>query len=202
MGLTAIGLIYSPWGKRSGAHYNPVVTFMFYRLGKVAPVDALGYVIAQFVGGTAGVFLASRVAHPVIEDPAVYFVVTKPGASGSATAFFAEFCITFILMSVVLQTSSNPRWSRFTGLFAGLLVALFITFEAPLSGMSMNPARSFSSAVVAQDWMAIWIYFCAPFLGMLIAAEGFRIQGKAATCAKLHHHHSFPCIFCSYHDPA
>jgi len=54
MGLTALALIYSPWGKRSGAHFNPAVTLTFFRLGKVAPRDLVGYVLAQFIGGTAG----------------------------------------------------------------------------------------------------------------------------------------------------
>src|SRR3954452_1248912 len=57
MGLTAIALIYSPWGKRSGAHLNPAVTLTFWRLGKVSPADAAFYVVAQFAGGAAGTWL-------------------------------------------------------------------------------------------------------------------------------------------------
>src|SRR5215510_15752888 len=57
MGLTAIGLIYSPWGQQSGAHYNPAVTLTYFRLGKIERGDALGYVIGQFLGGVAGVLL-------------------------------------------------------------------------------------------------------------------------------------------------
>jgi aquaporin Z len=91
--------------------------------------------------------------------------------------------------------------ARFTGLFAAALVALYITFEAPISGMSMNPARTFGSAFSAHVWTALWIYFCAPPLGMLLAAEVYvRLRGtKSVLCAKLHHQNSQRCIFrCGY----
>jgi aquaporin Z len=100
-------------------------------------------------------------------------------------------------MSVVLRVSNTPGLARFTGLFAGALVALYITFEAPISGMSMNPARTFGSAVVGRLWQNLWIYFTAPLLGMLLAAEVYRRRTGAhrVYCAKLHHHNSRRCIF-------
>src|SRR5262245_59792960 len=76
MGLTAIALIYSPWGKRSGAHINPAVTLTFFRLGKVAPWDAIFYIMAQFVGGIAGVALVALSADRLIAHPAVNYVAT------------------------------------------------------------------------------------------------------------------------------
>src|SRR6266540_9853 len=152
MGLTAIGIIYSPWGRQSGAHLNPAVTLTFLRLGKVKPWDALFYVAAQFAGGVSGVWLVAAVAGRVVADPAVNYAVTVPGAFGIGVAFVAELTIAFCLMSVVLATSNTPRLARFTGLCAGALVATYITLEAPLSGMSMNPARTFASAVPAATW--------------------------------------------------
>jgi aquaporin Z len=201
MGLTAIALIYSPWGKRSGAHYNPAVTLTFFRLGKVAPRDAIAYVLAQFAGGVAGMAIAAWALGTLVADDSVHFVATLPGADGVFVAFVAEVIITALLMTVVLTVSNLPRIARHTGLFAGTCVALFITFEAPLSGMSMNPARTFASAVVAQDWRALWIYFVAPPLGMLLAAARYtwsRGQARVA-CAKLHHDNPHRCIFCDYH---
>ncbi len=201
MGLTAVGIIYSPWGQQSGAHLNPSVTLTFFRLGKVRPWDALFYVIAQFIGGIAGVWLAAVLLGRVIADPAVNYVATTPGMTGTGIAFVAEGGIAFVLMSVVLQVSNTPRLARFTGLFAGALVALYITLEAPLSGMSMNPARSFGSALAAQLWTALWIYFIAPPLGMLTAAEFYRRRPgvHAVICAKLHPHNRKRCIFrCGY----
>ena len=179
MGLTAIALIYSPWGKRSGAHMNPAVTLTFLHLGKVARVDALFYVVAQFAGGLAGVWLASAVAGAAFSDPPVSFIATRPGAGGVGLAFAAEAAISFGLMLMVLVFTNRPRLAPFTGLAAGALVAAYITVEAPLSGMSMNPARSLASALPASQWSDLWLYFTAPLLGMLAAAESWR-AGPAA----------------------
>jgi aquaporin Z len=204
MGLTAVGIIYSPWGQRSGAHLNPSVTLTFFRLGKVEPWDALFYVVAQFAGGIIGVLLAAAGLGQVIAHPSVNYVATTPGMAGMGIAFLAEFVIAFVLMSTVLRVSNSAHIAQYTGLFAGALVATYITLEAPLSGMSMNPARTFGSALVSQLWTALWIYFIAPPLGMLAAAELYRWQRgiHAVICAKLHHHNSKRCIFhCGYQRP-
>jgi len=198
MGSTAIGIIYSPWGKQSGAHINPSTTLTFFRLGKVATWDAVFYVIAQFVGAVAGALLASVVLSAWVSHPSVHYVVTTPGNAGPGAAFVAEIGITFILMTVILNLSNNMRLHKFTGLCAGALVATYITLEAPISGMSMNPARTFASAVPARHWGALWVYFTAPLIGMLMAAEVFvRRKGtQRVMCAKLHHENHTRCIFC------
>jgi aquaporin Z len=203
MGLTNIANIYSPWGKRSGAHLNPSVTWTFFRLGKVKPWDAVFYALSQFIGGISGVLIARAVLMRLVAHPAVNYVVTAPGPSGIGVAFVAEVVISFILMSVVLGVSNNARLARFTGLFAGALVMTYISIEAPLSGMSMNPARTFGSALSANTWTAVWIYFTAPLLGMLLAAETYlRLAGaKSVFCAKLHHHNTERCIFrCNFQE--
>jgi aquaporin Z len=142
MGLTAVGIIYSPWGQQSGGHLNPAVTLTFLRLGKVRTWDALFYIGAQFLGGIAGVLVATMFLREAIAHPAVNYVTTRPGEAGLLVAFVAEFGISFILMSVVLRISNTGQLARYTPLFAGVLVAIYITLEAPLSGMSMNPART------------------------------------------------------------
>jgi aquaporin Z len=197
MGTTATTLIYSPIGARSGAHINPATTLTFYRLGRVAPADAAGYIIAQFLGGAVGILLAAAIFAPWIAAPTVRYVSTMPGAPGAVAAFAGELAITFVLMTVILRVSNDVRWSRYTGLCAGLLVATYITLESPLSGMSMNPARSFGPALLAGDLSTLWIYFLAPPLGMLLAAEMFvRTRGaRQVYCAKLHHHTAARCIF-------
>ena len=197
MGLTAVALIYSPWGQRSGAHLNPAVTLTFLRLGKVPCHDALRYVGAQFAGGIAGIALASLLLAPWIAHPSVNYVVTVPGRLGPAAAFAGEAGISFLLMTVVLVMSGLPTVARFTGAVAGLLVASFITFEAPLSGMSMNPARTFGPGLLGGVHDSLWIYFVAPLAGMLAAAEVVvRLRGALAIhCGKLHHGNG-PCIFC------
>src|SRR6266850_1125279 len=198
MGFTAIGIIYSPWGKQSGAHLNPAVTLTFFRLGKVSPWDAVFYVIAQFAGGVAGVVLVAAIVVKLLAHPAVNYVATLPGSGGTSAAFLGEVVIAFILMSVVLVVSNTQKLARFTGLFAGVCVSAFITFEAPISGMSMNPARTFGSAVLPQLWDSLWIYFLAPPLGMLTAAAAYLRLKHAVGCAKLHHQNKLRCIFCDY----
>ena len=201
MGLTAIGIIYSPWGKRSGAHLNPAVTLTFFRLGKIESTDACCYVLAQFVGGLIGLMSAAAAIGMAMADPTVNYVVTAPGPSGAAVAFVAEAAISFGLMLVVLLVSNITRLNAWTGLFAGALVATYIAIEAPLSGMSMNPARTFASALPAHLWTAFWVYLTAPLIGMLLAAECYvRVKGAhRVLCAKLHHRNNTRCIFrCSY----
>jgi aquaporin Z len=156
MGSTAILIIYSPWGKQSGAHINPSTTLTFLRLGKVAKWDALFYILAQFGGGTTGALLASTVLAAWVSHPSVNYVITMPGSAGTAAAFLGEVVITFILMRVILRVSNNSRLHKLTGVCAGALVAAYITLEAPISGMSMNPARTLASAVPAQYWTALW----------------------------------------------
>jgi aquaporin Z len=123
-----------------------------------------------------------------------------PGSAGPLAAFGAEIAISFVLMLVVL-TVSNSRAAALTGLCSGLLVATYITLEAPLSGMSMNPARTVGSALPAGVWTAIWVYFLAPVLAMLSAGQLFRhFRGAHRIfCAKYHHHNDKRCIFrCNY----
>ncbi len=196
MGSTAIAIIYSPWGKQSGAHFNPAVTLTFLRSGKIRRWDALFYCGAQFVGGFAGITIAGFLLGSALADPSVQYAATFPGPQGVAIAFGAEIIISFILMSVVLRVSNNERYARKTGIAAGGLVALFITFESPLSGMSMNPARTLASALPAHLYAPLWIYFLAPPIGMLAASEVYRRLGSHVGCAKLHHQNNKRCIFC------
>jgi len=201
MGATAVAIVFSPLGKRSGAHFNPAVTLSFWRLKKVEPADAFGYIASQFAGGAAGVAVAALLLGRLVAHPSVNYAATLPGRWGPGPAFLAEVAISFVLMSVVLATMSRPGLARFTGVFAGCLVATFITFEAPVSGMSMNPARTFGSAAGARVWQSLWIYFTAPPLGMLLAVEARLRLGRAREilCAKLNHADGYRCIFrCGY----
>jgi aquaporin Z len=200
MGATAIGIIYSPWGRRSGAHLNPSVTLTFLSLGKIHGWDALFYILAQFAGGVLGVDLADWLLGGMLRHSAVNYAVTVPGKEGEVAAFCAEFLISGFLMATVLAVSNHEKLAARTGLFAGALIAAYVTFEAPLSGMSMNPARTFGSALPAHLWSAWWIYLSAPVFGMLLAGRiyhGIR-GGRPARCAKLHHSGK-DCIFCCNH---
>ena len=201
MALTLLLLIHSAWGKRSGAHMNPAMTLMFLRLGKMEPWDGVFYIAFQFAGGLAGVMLSYLAIGKTLAHPSVNFAATQPGMWGISIAFAAELLISLIMATTVLVASNHKKLSRLTPFFAATLVAVYITFEAPFSGMSMNPARSLGSAVPAHAFHALWIYFAAPPLAMLLAAEAYiRVRSQRAVfCAKLHHHNSARCIFkCRY----
>ena len=205
MGLTAIGLIYSPWGKQSGAHLNPSVTITFLRLRKLSRTDALFYVLAQFAGAAAGVSVSALLLRHWISDPAVNYVITVPGPAGTAAAFAAELVISFLLMTMILFVSNSKAFPALTGILAGILIATYITLEAPLSGMSMNPARTLGSALSSHVWKEWWVYFTAPPIGMLAAAELYRqLRGASGViCAKMHHQNDKRCIFyCGFRQTA
>lgn len=198
MGATAIALIYSPWGRRSGAHMNPAVTLTFLILGKIARWDAVFFVAGQFVGGLLGVLLTLLMFGDRFAGPPVNFVATLPPPNGATMAFGLEALISCGLMTAVLTLSNSTRLMSFTGLVAGFLVAAYIAVEAPFSGMSMNPARSFASAAPAGLWTDLWIYFAAPALGMLLAGLLYTETHKRVHCAKLYHASDTRCIHCGY----
>lgn len=201
MGITAVLIIRSPMGKASGAHFNPAITLTYYRLGKILLGDAVCYVVFQFAGGIAGVAIAAMLLGHSIAVPSVNYAITVPGKYGTAAAFFAELGMSALLMAVVLWASNRPAIASYTGYLVGFLIALYILLFAPVSGFSINPARTVGSAVVARTWTSIWIYFAAPLLGMMSSAEIYvRLFGKhRVLCAKLHPDPEVPCPFlCHY----
>lgn len=198
MGLTGIALIYSPLGQRSGAHMNPASTLTYLLLSKIKPLDATFYILAQFLGGLAGVRLARILLRGASAHPSINHAPTQPGLRTLPRfwAFLAELALPFGMMTMVLHTTNTASLAPYTGLFAASLVALYITFEAPVSGMSMNPARTLASAIPARSYRALWIYFTAPILGMLLAAFVFAsTPNHHIYCAKLNHEGDAPCIF-------
>ena len=144
--------------------------------------------------------LSKLVLRGIIAHPSVSYVTTVPGPAGAGVAFLAEAVIACGMMLMVLFVTNTPKFTGFTGLFAGTLVFLYITFEAPLSGMSINPARTAASAVPSGIWTAGWIYFAAPVLGMLLAAQVYRgvSDSSPRACPKLHHGTKQRCIFCGF----
>jgi aquaporin Z len=190
MGVTAVLLIHSPWGKRSGAHMNPAVTLAFLRLGKIHRWDALFYIVAQTVGGTLGVVLVASVAGSLFTAPPVSYAATVPGPNGVTVAFVAEAVISFGLMSAILALFSSSRLTRFTGIAVGCLVALYISVESPLSGTSMNPARTLASAARADPntgWLAA--------SGLELDRDGFVRTEGGCTARQWAFESSIPGVF-------
>ncbi len=169
-----IALVVYLFGEKSGAHINPATTWAFFRLGKINFADAVFYTLAQFAGAIAAAQLLKLSLGEWFAHPLVDFGVTKPiPPHGSLLAFSAEFIISFVLMFVVLVFISSKRLEKYAALISGVLIALYIIFEMPFSGMSLNPTRSFAAALAANKWEHLWIYFVAPPVAMLLAAEIF-----------------------------
>lgn len=173
MGLTALFIFYSPFTSPSGSHINPAVTVTFLRLNKMCPWDALFFILFQIAGGVAAVFIMQLVLGERLTDPPVNSVVTVPGPRGFLPAGITEFVIAFITMCMVLFTSHHKKLKKFTRIFSGCLVCIWVIVAGPISGFGMNPARSLASALPANIWTAFWIYLFVPFAGMLAAAEFF-----------------------------
>ncbi len=201
MGLTAVLIIHSPMGKASGAHFNPAITLTYLRLGKIAPWDAALYIVGQFAGGVAGVGVSALILGKRLALPPVQYVITVPGVYGTAAAFGAEFLMAALLMGTVLWTTNRANLARYTSYMVGVLITFYVLIFGPVSGFSINPARTVGSAYFAHVWTALWLYFIAPPLGMLVAAQIYVMQYGIARvlCAKLHHAPSYLCPFdCAY----
>lgn len=174
MGLTALAIIYSPWGKRSGAHMNPAVTLTFLTLDRINRTDAIWYILAQFVGGVLMIGIFKVFFHAYIADPAINYVTTLPGMGRVGLALGLETLLSFMLFLTVLISSNSKRWATYTGFLVAIWLILFITFESPYSGMSINPARTVASAFPAHIWTGWWLYFVGPVTGMMLAGVAYR----------------------------
>ena len=178
MGATALFIFYSPFTSPSGSHINPAVTLAFLHLGKICHWDAVFYILFQFAGGTAAVYLMQWLIGPSLTDAPVHSVVTIPGRYGIVPAMLVEFAIAFITMTMVLFTSAHKTLKNYTRWMAGCLVCLYVILAGPVSGFGMNPARSFAAAVPAHIYTAFWIYILVPVAGMLCASYIFKKWNK------------------------
>ncbi len=170
-----IAMVVHLFGKQSGAHINPAVTATFLRIGKINNWNAVFYIAAQFIGATLAALLMTVVLGTMYEHPSIHYVTTESGRGAGAVekAFVAEFIISFILMFVVLIAIHSKHLEKYAAVLTGVLIAIYLIVETPYSGMSLNPARSFGPAFAAGQWKDLWIYFTAPVLAMLLAAQIF-----------------------------
>ncbi|HKP75170.1 MAG TPA: MIP family channel protein [Longimicrobiaceae bacterium] len=164
-GFVVTAMIYT-LGHVSGAHINPAVTLAFWSVGRFRSRDVLPYVLAQCAGAVA----ASLVLRWIL-GPVGHLGATLPGV-GTGRSFVVEWLLSFILMFVIISVATDER---VTAGFAGIAVGLTVGFEAmmggPLTGASMNPARSLGPAVAGGGWDAHWIYWVAPITAMLVAVR-------------------------------
>ncbi|MCA1653097.1 MAG: MIP/aquaporin family protein [Sphingomicrobium sp.] len=184
LGCATVAIIYAPWSQRSGAHINPAVTWSFFRLGKIGGLDAVLYTVAQFIGAALAPVALSFVIGRAFAHPAVMYGATLPKAGGPVAAFAAEFAISFGLMLAVLLCLNSVRGKSWAGLVVAVLIAVYVALESPISGMSLNPARSFGAALSSGEWKGLWIYFTAPPLAMLLATEAFLLLKRRGLVAQ------------------
>lgn len=187
----------SPLGKLSGAHINPSVSLAFWLQGKMHRYDICGYIIAQFLGATFGAILLVSVWGKYADS--VNNGMTLPGKGYALWyVFLAEATMTALLILLIFIFVSSQRLMRWTPLMTWLLVATMVWLESPISGTSLNPARSIGPALVSQFLHLQWLYCTAPPLGAIVAVGVFRLVSfgkRELLTAKLFHVPHYRCIF-------
>jgi MIP family channel proteins len=169
-GLVIAAMVYAT-GHLSGAHLNPAVTLGFV-LARHFPVQRLiGYWLAQLAGATA----AAACLRLLLGDVARVGATVPSGRGGAWQSFGMETLLTFFLMFVIMAVATDTRAvGQAAALAIGATVGLEALFAGPISGASMNPARSLGPAVVGATWTGLWVYLTAPFLGATVAALLYR----------------------------
>jgi aquaporin Z len=186
---TTGGLIaVSPFGRESGAHINPAVTFAFWLAGRLPSSYAAGYVICQLAGALLG-------AAPLLVwgqmGRSIGFGATVPGSGyGPLWALLGEAATTFALIFALFVFLCHRRLRAFTPAIFAPLYAIMVWLEAPISGTSTNPARSLGPSVISGLWDGWWIYWLGPLFGTLIALGVFRMirrEYDEIEVAKIYH---------------
>jgi aquaporin Z len=185
----------SPLGRLSGAHTNPAVTLGFWVLGHVSRQDLAGYVVAQLVGGVAGAALG-RLVLPAAVAESIGGAVTHP-AVGAPEAIALEFAMTGALLVLIFAFVSDERLARRTPLAIMPLLAALIWLGSPLTGASLNPARSIGPALVFGDLIDLWIYVVAPAGAGLLVGALWRVAPMEPKTAKVFHDPRYACSLAS-----
>ncbi|MGK0365282.1 MAG: aquaporin NIP [Saprospiraceae bacterium] len=162
-GLIVMAMIYS-FGKISGAHINPAVTIAFSLTDRFDRKDLLPYLVAQLLGA----FLASGVLRYLFQEHEDLGATFPYGDWGQT--FILEVILTYFLMLVIIFVSQNKEAASMTGVAVGATVLLEAMFAGPITGASMNPARSIAPAVVSGNISELWIYILAPIIGAILAS--------------------------------
>ncbi len=179
MALTALFIFYAPFIAPSGSYINPAVTLVNYRLKNINATDTFFYIVFQFAGGTAAVYLMAWLMGNLLTNEAINYAITLPAKNISISkAIVCELAIAFIMMLMILYTSAHKTLHRFTKIFTACLVFLYVLVAGPISGFGMNPARSFASALPAHNFNYFWIYLFCPIVGMMCAAELYLRQNN------------------------
>ena len=177
-GLIVMAMIYA-FGDVSGAHLNPAVTLAFWAAGRLPGARVLPYMIAQICGA----LLASGLLRVLFPAHATLGATIPAGAWHQS--FLLEVVLTFLLMLVILSVSTGAREKGITaGMAIGGVILLEAMFAGPISGASMNPARSLAPALVSGHLDALWIYLLAPTLGALLAVPACTSVREPGCCGR------------------
>jgi len=178
-GLIVTAMIYT-LGNVSGAHLNPAVTFGFWISGRFTGQKVLPYVISQ----CAGALLASGCLRLLFPQHATLGATIPAGST--AQSFVLEIILSLLLMFVILNVSVGAKETGvMAGVAIGAVVGLEALFAGPITGASMNPARSLAPAVVSGHLHPLWIYLVAPFLGAYLGVWGCRCVQNKECCVNL-----------------
>ena len=170
----AIAVMVSATGAVSGGHLNPAVTIGLWTAQKIDTANAVGYVIAQCLGGIlAAILIKAAVPAEVLTAVGMGTPAFGPGISTNM-ALATEIILTFFLVFVVYGTAVDARAPKCGGLFIGLAVTLDILMGGPISGAAMNPARHLGPALLGGGLQNIWIYWVGPVLGGILAAQIYK----------------------------
>lgn len=174
-GLIIMVMVYAT-GHLSGAHINPAVTVAFTLTRHFPARDAIVYVAAQLAGATAGALLLAAVW---TEQPARLGATTPSVGAGSALVY--EIVLTAFLMFVIMAVATDTRAVGAAAAIAiGGTVGLDALFGGPVTGASMNPARSFGPALASGEWREFWVYVVGPVLGATVGALAYQaVRGPA-----------------------
>ncbi|GHO47749.1 MIP/aquaporin family protein [Ktedonospora formicarum] len=188
----------SPLGKLSGAHLNPALSLAFWLQGKMHPHDLAGYLASQLLGAVLGAGVAVLVWGAWAAS--IQNGVTAPGMGYSIwSVMLIEMGLTCLLVLAIFLFLSNHRLMHWTPFMTWLLMAFIYWLAAPISGSSLNPARSFGPALVSWFWRDQWVYYLASPLGALLAVGFFRSLNLVGIhdvlTAKLFHAPRYRCIF-------
>jgi aquaporin NIP len=175
-GLIVLAMIYA-MGDISGAHLNPAVTVGFWAARRLPGRDVLPYVGSQAAGAT----LASVLLRLLFPQSSLLGATLPAGSEWQSVVL--ETVLTFLLMLTILNVSTGAKEKGITaGIAVGAVIALEAMFAGPISGASMNPARSFAPAVIAGHWEHLWVYLTAPPLGAGAAVLACRCVREEGCC--------------------
>jgi aquaporin Z len=191
-GLVGCLVTISPVGKYSGAHINPAVTLAFWLRGKIKFDTMIGYVLSQLFGGIIGCL-------PLLawgkQGKSIEYGITLPGNAGVIAAFIGEIIATACLIIYLYVFIGRKQLRNYTPYGIPFLYAILVWSEAPLSGCSTNPARSFGPALIAENFFDHWLYWIAPIIGVIIVTLFFRWK-------RINRIYKMESARVSYHDHA